>query len=41
MTAFSGTMAILIAYGIAAWMGYSVGVQHGYDKARNKRVERR
>lgn len=41
MGAITGTLGILAAYLICGYMGYCIGVQHGIEKSRNKRVERR
>lgn len=41
MSAIGGTLIILAAYAVCWVMGYSVGLQHGFQKAQNKRVERR
>lgn len=41
MIAISGTIAILIAYGICALMGYFIGVEHGIEKCKTKRYGRR
>ena len=41
MSAIGGTLGILAAYAICWAMGYNVGLQSGFQKAQNKRVERR
>jgi hypothetical protein len=37
MIAFSGTLWIVIAYLIAGWIGYQLGVERGMEKVRTKR----
>ena len=37
MIAFRGTLWIVIAYLIAGWIGYQLGVERGMEKVRTKR----
>lgn len=41
MIAFMGSAGIFIAYAIAGWIGYCLGVERGIEKERTKRGIRR
>lgn len=41
MIAFTGAFGILIAYAIAGWIGFQLGVERGIQKERTKRGIRR